>query len=163
LESSSSGSPEAQPAAPGPRAQPLEYVGFWKRLVAALIDVMVLIVVVAPIEWAIYGGDYFELLLGGKTLAVDLGIQIAILVAVILFWRHAKATPGLLAISAKIVDAKTLAPAKTGKLVLRAVALAVMLALFIPLGIGLLWIGIDRKKQGFHDKIAGTVVIYDDD
>ena len=155
MESSSSSSPETRSA--------VEYVGFWKRFIAALIDVMILVIIIAPIEWAIYGGDYFQLLLLGKTLAVDLVIQIALLVAVILFWRYAKATPGLLAISAKIVDAKTLVPAKSGKLVIRAVVLAVMLALIVPLGIGLLWIGIDRKKQGFHDKLAGTVVVYDDD
>jgi len=149
LESSSSGSPE--------------YVGFWKRFVAALIDLMILLVVIVPVEWAIYRGDYFDLLLEGKTLAVDLWVQLVIpLAALLLFWRYFKATPGLLAISAKIVDAKTLAPASAGKLVVRAVALAVMLALIVPLGIGLLWIGIDRKKQGFHDKIAGTVVVYDD-
>lgn len=150
MESSSSGSPE--------------YVGFWKRFVAALIDVMILLIIVVPIEWAIYGGDYFALLLGGKTLAVDFWVQFVIpLAALILFWRYTKATPGLLAISAKIVDATTLAPASAGKLVVRAIALAVMLALIVPLGIGLLWIGIDRKKQGFHDKLARTVVVYDDD
>lgn len=167
MESSSSSSPEAQPAAPAaePRARPaVEYVGFWKRFIAALIDLMILVVIIGPIEWAIYGGDYFQLLLLGKTLAVDLWVQLVIpLVALILFWRYTKATPGLLAISARIVDAKTLVPAKSGKLVIRAVALAVMLALIVPLGIGLLWIGIDRKKQGFHDKLAGTVVVYDDD
>jgi uncharacterized RDD family membrane protein YckC len=29
----------------------------------------------------------------------------------------------------------------------------------IPFGLGLLWVGIDPKKQGWHDKLAGTVVI----
>jgi len=163
LESSSSGSPEAA-AAPGAQARPaVEYVGFWKRLVAALIDLMILLVIVVPLEWLIYGGDYFQLLLEGRTLTVDLVIQLVILVAVILFWRYTKATPGLLAISARIVDAKTLAPVGSGRLIVRAVVLAVMLALFVPLGVGLLWIGIDRRKQGFHDKLAKTVVVYDDD
>ena len=163
MESSSSGSPEAA-AAPGAQARPaVEYVGFWKRLVAALIDLMILLVIVVPLEWLIYGGDYFQLLLEGRTLTVDLVIQLVILVAVILFWRYTKATPGLLAISARIVDAKTLAPVGSGRLIVRAVVLAVMLALFVPLGVGLLWIGIDRRKQGFHDKLAKTVVVYDDD
>jgi len=31
------------------------------------------------------------------------------------------------------------------------------------LGLGFFWIGIDRRKQGFHDKLANTVVVYDDD
>jgi uncharacterized RDD family membrane protein YckC len=29
----------------------------------------------------------------------------------------------------------------------------------LPLMLGFIWVGIDKKKQGFHDKLAGTVVI----
>ncbi len=29
----------------------------------------------------------------------------------------------------------------------------------IPLGLGLLWVAFDRRKQGWHDKLAGTFVI----
>jgi uncharacterized RDD family membrane protein YckC len=29
----------------------------------------------------------------------------------------------------------------------------------IPLCLGFLWVGFDSKKQGWHDKIAGTVVV----
>jgi len=25
--------------------------------------------------------------------------------------------------------------------------------------LGIIWVGIDPKKQGFHDKLAGTVVV----
>jgi uncharacterized RDD family membrane protein YckC len=27
------------------------------------------------------------------------------------------------------------------------------------LGLGIIWVGIDKKKQGWHDKLAGTVVV----
>ncbi|TAL09221.1 MAG: RDD family protein, partial [Chloroflexota bacterium] len=27
------------------------------------------------------------------------------------------------------------------------------------LGIGFIWVAFDRKKQGWHDKIGGTVVV----
>jgi uncharacterized RDD family membrane protein YckC len=30
----------------------------------------------------------------------------------------------------------------------------------IPLGLGFFWIAWDDKKQGWHDKIAGTIVIH---
>ncbi len=30
----------------------------------------------------------------------------------------------------------------------------------VPLGLGYLWVALDKRKQGWHDKIAGTVVIY---
>jgi len=26
--------------------------------------------------------------------------------------------------------------------------------------LGFIWIGIDNRKQGWHDKLAGTLVIY---
>jgi uncharacterized RDD family membrane protein YckC len=158
LESSSSSSPE--PAA----AKSFQYVGFWKRLVAAIIDILILLVIIVPIELAIFGTDYLQLAMAGKTLAVDVWVQLIIpLAAVTLFWRYLKATPGLLAISARIVDARTFAPTSAGKLAVRAVCLAVLLIAIIPLGIGLLWIGFDKRKQGWHDKIAGTVVIHDKD
>jgi uncharacterized RDD family membrane protein YckC len=31
----------------------------------------------------------------------------------------------------------------------------------LPLNLGFIWIAFDGKKQGFHDKIAGTVVVLD--
>ena len=31
----------------------------------------------------------------------------------------------------------------------------------LPLLLGFIWVGIDKKKQGFHDKLAGTVVVRD--
>ena len=33
----------------------------------------------------------------------------------------------------------------------------------LPLFLGFAWIAIDRRRQGWHDKIAGTLVVYDDD
>jgi len=50
----------------------------------------------------------------------------------IVLWRYRSATPGLMLVSAKIVDSATLAPASMGKLTLRAVVLLVMWLLFIP-------------------------------
>jgi uncharacterized RDD family membrane protein YckC len=32
----------------------------------------------------------------------------------------------------------------------------------LPLNLGFIWIAFDERKQGFHDKIAGTVVILDE-
>lgn len=28
-----------------------------------------------------------------------------------------------------------------------------------PLGLGLIWVVFDKRKQGWHDKLAGTVVV----
>jgi uncharacterized RDD family membrane protein YckC len=143
-----------------PPSEP-KYAGFWLRFGASVLDIIVLLAIIAPIEIAVFGLEYPSLAMAGKTLAVDIWIQLVLpLLAMIVLWRYRSATPGLMLVSAKIVDASTLAPASVGKLTARAVALLVMWLLLVPL-IGVLWIAFDRRKQGWHDKIAGTVVIRD--
>ena len=77
-------------------------------------------------------------------------------IAIVLFWIARQATPGKMAIGARIVDAKTGGKPTAGQLVLRYLGYYVSM---IPLMIGMLWIAFDPRKQGWHDKIAGTVVI----
>jgi len=144
-----------------PPSRLVEYAGFWKRFLAAVIDLLIVLVIVVPLELALFGTDYPELAMRGETLAEDFWIQIVLFIALILFWRFAGGTPGLMAISAKIVDQGNFSRVPAARLVFRAVLLALML-IIVPLGIGLLWIGFDRRKQGWHDKLAKTVVIYDD-
>ncbi len=160
MENSSSSSPET---APPPALSGLEYVGFWKRFVAFLIDVFIITVVTVPLLLAIYGRSYLKLAHegGGVAGVWDFLIQYILpAIAVILFWRYRSATPGKMAISAKIVDAKTGGRPSTGRLVVRYFAYIVSI---LPLCFGFIWIGIDKRKQGFHDKIAGTLVVYDND
>jgi len=135
------------------------YAGFWLRLGASVIDIIVLVAIIAPIELFFFGREYPMLAMEGKTLAVDFWTQLALpLLAMILLWRYRSATPGLILLSARIVDAATLAPATVGKLTLRAVALLVMWLIPILL-VGVVWIAFDGRKQGWHDKLAKTVVV----
>ncbi|HTQ73427.1 MAG TPA: RDD family protein [Burkholderiales bacterium] len=135
------------------------YAGFWLRLGASVIDIIVLVAIIAPIELFFFGREYPMLAMEGKTLAVDFWTQLALpLLAMILLWRYRSATPGLMLLSARIVDAATLAPATVGKLTLRAVALLVMWLIPILL-VGVVWIAFDGRKQGWHDKLAKTVVV----
>ena len=155
MENSSSSSPEA----PAPN---FEYVGFWKRFIAFLIDVFILTVITVPLLLAIYGRSYIKLVQEGGGIAGvwDFLIQYVLpTIAVIVFWRYRGATPGKMAISARIVDAKTGGRPSTARLVVRYFAYIVST---LPLFLGFIWIGIDRRKQGFHDKIAGSVVVYED-
>ena len=124
---------------------------------------MILIAVIGPLLFVFYGRQYFtvDYQLSGQAGGVwDWLINLLLVVITIAFWRYRGATPGKMAISAKIVDAKTGRAPSTGQLIGRFFAYLVS---FIPLCLGFAWIGIDRRKQGFHDKIAGTVVVYDDD
>jgi uncharacterized RDD family membrane protein YckC len=164
------------------------YVGFWKRFVAFVIDSAVVSIVLAPVMIAVYGTGYWdnvradgarlmkvladpgldavarviqanEIINGsGSALAAlnDIRIQIAVAITVVLFWRFRKATPGKMAVRAKIVNAGTLGAASTGQLIGRA---AGYILSAMPFCLGFLWIAFDRRKQGWHDKLAGTVVV----
>jgi len=138
--------------------QPVQYVGFWSRLAASLIDTVLMMIIVAPLVTWIYGADYWVdpekgFIAGPADFLLNWLLPA---IAVILFWVYRQATPGKMAIGAKIVDAKTLGQPSTGQLVGRYFGYYVSI---IPLFLGLIWVGVDPKKQGFHDKLAGTVVI----
>ena len=133
------------------------YVGFWQRLFAFLIDWMLVFVVYGPIVVMAFGTEYFSL---DVPRYWDLLTLLMIAVATLLFWRYQGGTPGKIAIAAKIVDAKTGGPPTTGRLVIRFLGYIVSA---LPLYLGFVWIAFDRRKQGWHDKIAGTVVIPDDE
>jgi uncharacterized RDD family membrane protein YckC len=134
------------------------YVGFWKRVFASIIDTLILVVVIGLIAVAVYGVQYVRLSSEGKTLMFDLlGLLPAL--AVIVFWRYRGATPGKMLISAKIADADTLGTPSTGKLIGRYFAYIVSCIFML----GFIWVAFDKRKQGWHDKLAGTVVIQDGD
>jgi uncharacterized RDD family membrane protein YckC len=138
-----------------------DYVGFADRLVAFVLDSVIFFVIVIPTLVAIYGSDYLARSEEGFAGFWDFSIQAVIpALAVILFWRRYGATPGKIAIYARIVDARTGEAASTGRLVARYFGYLIS---SLPFFLGFAWIAIDRRKQGWHDKIAGTVVVYDDD
>jgi uncharacterized RDD family membrane protein YckC len=134
----------------------LEYAGFWIRVVAAIIDTVLLSIILFPVLTAIYGSSYWsgERLVQGP---LDFLLSwVAPAVAVVLFWLARQATPGKMAIGARIVDAKTGAKPTATQLILRYLGYYVAM---IPLFIGILWVAFDPRKQGWHDKLAGTVVV----
>ncbi|KAF3996864.1 RDD family protein [Glaciimonas immobilis] len=134
----------------------LEYVGFWARVWASLIDTVLLMIVVFAISFAIYGrmemaeGVTFT---GFKNILIAYVLPAAI---VIVFWTAKHATPGKMVIGATIVDAATGAPPSMKQHIIRYVGYYVSAFVFC---IGFIWVGIDKRKQGWHDKIAGTVVV----
>src|SRR5882762_1790263 len=134
-----------------------KYVGFWKRVFASIIDTLILVVVIGLIAVAVYGMQYVRLSSEGKTVMFDLLVQgLLPALAVVVFWRYRGATPGKMLISAKIVDAETFGTPSTGKLIGRYFAYIVSCIFML----GFIWIAFDKRKQGWHDKLAGTVVIH---
>jgi len=112
----------------------LPRAGFWKRLLALLLD-LVLIGLIVPLvgKWFIlFGIAYF-----------------------VAMWTWKGTTIGSIVLGLKLVRTD-------GQPVNFAVALVRSLsALFsaVVFFLGFLWAGWDRDKQAWHDKIAGTVVV----
>ena len=134
----------------------LEYAGFWIRLWASVIDTILVGIVIFPLLTAIYGKTYWssESIIQGP---IDFLLSwMAPAVAVVLFWISRQATPGKMAVGAQIVDAKTGGKPSTGQLLAR---YAGYYLAAIPLFMGLVWVAFDPRKQGWHDKVAGTVVV----
>ena len=133
-----------------------EYAGFWIRVAAALIDAVVLsIVIYVPLSM-IYGEEYW---LGQQSVYgfwdVLLGYVLPF-VATIWFWLRFLGTPGKMALGLQIIDGSSGEKMRPGQAIGR--YFAYILAI-IPLFLGLFWVAIDKRKQGWHDKLAGTVVI----
>jgi len=135
-----------------------DYAGFWQRAAACLIDWLIVIVIVVPIM--VLGFGMHEISLDPAEHSWDLLAFVVIAATVIGFWRYCGATPGKIALGVKIVDAATGEPPNLGRLVVRFLAYFVSA---LPLYLGFLWVAVDRRKQGWHDKIARTVVINSED
>lgn len=136
-----------------------KYAGFWVRVGAALIDSLLVIALTFPILWSVYGSEYFksEKIINGFWDFIVSWVFPA--VAVIVFWIYRSATPGKIALGLKIIDAETGHNPSTGKCVIRYLGYYVST---IPFFLGLIWVAFDKKKQGWHDKLAGTYVVIDD-
>ena len=141
---------------------PVIYVGFWARVGAALIDSLVALVLLAilakifGLDTVQFNGDLDSLSANPQFARSQLFQHFLMAILIVACWIKFAATPGKRVIGAVVVDAKTLGPLSPGQAVLRYVGYYVST---IPLCLGLIWVGFDARKQGWHDKIAGTVVI----
>ena len=101
----------------------------------------------------IFGGAY----IASVSLFMDFFVSSLLPAAyVILFWVFNGATPGKMAIAAKVVDAVTGECPSVPRYIARYVG---YLLSMLPLGLGFIWIAFDKRKQGWHDKLSGTVVV----
>jgi len=135
-----------------------KYAGFWIRLGATLIDSIVFLVVFSIPLTLIYGTGYWtseEMVAGSWDVLLT---YVAPIIITVWFWVKYLGTPGKMALRLRVVDAQTGGAISTPKAIGRYLGYYVSM---IPLFLGFIWIGIDRKKQGFHDKLAGTVVVRD--
>ena len=138
--------------------QELEYAGFRIHTGATIIDTILLMLITFPLLISIYGWGYLDAEQTGFIAgpADFLITWVLPAIATIVFWVTKQATPGKMVVSTRIVDAATGNTPSTAQFVGRYFAYVVSL---LPLGFGYVWVALDRRKQGWHDKLAGTLVI----
>lgn len=145
---------------------PTAYAGFWRRVAAALVDHLFFFAMSALLFYFLEGPAYLQALLlapdeemrssvGGLILE-----QLLPAIITIGMWLRFGATPGKFLFGCKVVDAATRGPLSGRQAVLRYVCYLVSL---LPLGFGFIWVAIDKRRQGFHDKLASTLVIIEDE
>jgi uncharacterized RDD family membrane protein YckC len=130
-----------------------QYAGFWRRLAAALVDTGLFLI----LFFIVLGPAYVHARFWSLEWFVENLLSLIITVA---FWVKLFGTPGKLLMGCQVVDADSAEPVSIRQGVMRYLGYYVSA---LPLGLGFLWIAWDPRKQGFHDKIANTVVLYNAD
>ena len=148
-----------QPAYPAPAAyaSPGRYGGFWIRVVAYIIDGIIL-GIIGGIFSVPLGVNYSNVnsLSSGAARASN-GIDLVLsLVYFVGLWTYLGGSIGQRVLGMRVVDASTGQPIGLGKAVVR--WLGLLLSFFVCF-VGVIWVAFDPRKQGWMDKIAGTVVV----
>jgi uncharacterized RDD family membrane protein YckC len=110
---------------------------FWVRMGALAIDAVMVAILVGMIN---SGGELWLLLLATYGAVM---------------WKMKGTTIGGIVFGLRVVR-------RDGRPIDWATAIVRALACFLSLvvaGLGFIWIAIDDEKQGWHDKIAGTIVV----
>ncbi len=170
--------PPAPPPLPGgysPAPQPAygyapqaRYGGFWIRFVAVFIDgiivsipvfiIAIILGVIIGILVGASGNGSSQTTTAASNTAGGLGELVGLVISVtyfIYFWGRGS-TLGMRLFHLRVADATTGAPIGYGRAALRYVGYILSV---IVCYIGLIWAAFDSRKQGWHDKIAGTVVL----
>jgi uncharacterized RDD family membrane protein YckC len=162
--------PAAPPAFPPPAAAPAPvaaaaaptYGGFWIRFLAIFLDGIIL----AVVSWAlapILGiGQMVTTSTSAGVVQINytynaLGTLLGLLYF-IGFWSLRGQTPGMIPFRLRVVRAADCSRPDWIISLLRYVGLIISIVVFF---LGVIWAAFDGRKQGWHDKIAGTVVIRD--
>lgn len=140
-----------------------QYVGFWARFRASIIDCILIYSLTLPIFYTMYGTELLEKMQIFGTTEGNLGINIFLsfilpFILVLFYWHYKQSTPGKMLLKASIVDADTFEKPSTRQYLVRYIGYFISL---LPLGLGYFWAAWDSKKQTWHDKLANTLVIQD--
>jgi uncharacterized RDD family membrane protein YckC len=153
---------------PGPYGMPVagpRIASPWGRLVAYLVDGFVAGIIMTVIYLAL-GLVVAGLAATGSDTATFVGLFVGIIAVAIVgflyfpyFWvKQRGQTPGHKLLRLRVVRAADGGPLTWGTAILRVIGYAINSIVFgIP--IGWIWILVDSQRRGWHDIIAGTLVV----
>ena len=131
----------------------IAFAGPGARLVAYIVDVIIVSILTGLLT----------------VLAIALAVTVPILailpiIAIIVvpllyfpyYWSHDGQTPGMKMMDIRVVRDRDGGPVTSGQAILRLIGYWISAFVFY---LGFLWILIDKRKRGWHDLIAGTVVV----
>jgi uncharacterized RDD family membrane protein YckC len=163
--------PGEQASSPTSAGRSVRVAGLWRRLVASLVDGLILSPLLILLGWLAFRitgyrlplgpelriESLLELVLEGGTMLYSLiGVGLVVLcLYFFLFMATTGATPGLRLLRLRVISVYGRTP-EWWRALLRCVGWVLGLLL---LGLGFVWIGFDREKRGLHDWVAGTYVI----
>ena len=141
-------------------SQKYEYAGFWIRLGASILDSIIMIVALIPIT-LIFGSGMTEVsedsFSSFQTMTTSDWVWQIIAAAFYMFcWVKFAGTPGKRLLRLKVLDEKTGENITVIQALIRYIGYIPSTLVFC---LGFIWIAFDAKKQGWHDKMAKTVVV----
>lgn len=138
------------------------YAGIVSRGVAFAIDAVIALVVctvglqvVTAVLASVGIGTLWK---GGTTAALGYVLALPVVFGAycVGFWTLLGRTPGMMLMGLRVVTVDG-APPGVRRSIVRALGYWVSAILLL----GFAWIAVDGRRQGFHDKLARTVVVYD--
>ena len=139
----------------------VEYAGPWRRLAATLIDIILIAIIIACglLVWMTIGGKAPDS--GSRAFHFAAGgIALLTLTLKVTLDAWLQGTPGLRLMDCRLVDIRSGHGIGLGRSVKRTLGL---IAAVLPGLLGLLWILWNKRRQGWHDLLAGSVVIREDE
>jgi len=152
----------AVPADAAGPAPGLVFASHGARLVAYIIDA-ILVGIIVTLLAMVLGIITAALALGGSFgLAALSGVFLVVILFVVSigyfpwFWTHGGATPGMRLFRLRVVRDRDGGPIGWGAAILRLIGYWISSFVFY---LGFIWILIDGRRRGWHDLIAGTVMV----
>ena len=160
-----------------------KYSTFNRRMLAASVDLFLMMIFIAPLIESAFNHVYGPLpqplrsynphatpqeihqalvdMLSNRAFQrhwlADTAAQMGVLLLLDgLCWRIWSATPGKMLFGLTIVDASSEAKLSNGQIVRRLLGYGVS---FVGLFGGFIWIAFDKRRQGWHDKLAHSIVV----